>query len=108
MPRPTPIAPETAVRGTYQDRAREVHGLVRWAVVERSRAICRGWSRLPAEMVQAHMLPLQRWLQHYPVPSTETMRHFLHEYWQHVRVVMPGTAAGKKKLPRLEELLRQA
>lgn len=94
--------------GGEQARAREVHDLVQWAVTERSRAICRGWSRVRAEHVQHHMGTLQRWLQHYRVPTTETQRRLLHEMWHHVRAVMPGNAAGRKRLERLEQLLRQA
>jgi hypothetical protein len=93
---------------TYQERAREVHDLVRWAVVERSRAICRGWSKVDPNAVKTYMIPLQQWLQRYPVPMPETMRRFFHEQWATVRIVMPGTAAGKKKLERLHELLSQA
>jgi hypothetical protein len=93
---------------THQARAREVHALVLWAVRERSRAICRGWSKVDPQAVRTYMIPLQQWLQRYQVPSPETMRLFLHEHWQTVRVVMPGNAAGKKKLERLHELLSQA
>lgn len=88
--------------------AREVHALVKWAVTERSRAICRGWSRVPASWVQQHLVALQQWLVRYQPPSPATQRMFLHEYWHHVQAVMPGTPAGRKKLARLRELLEKA
>jgi hypothetical protein len=93
---------------TYQARAREVHALVRWAVTERTRAMARGWSKVPAGNVYGHIMYLQQWLQHYPVPTPETQRRLLHDAWYRLQQVMPGTAAGKKKLEQLHALLSQA
>lgn len=91
--------------GWSTERAKEFSTLVRWALTERSRAICRGWSKVDDATVQRLMIPLQRFVQHYPVPRAETMRAFWHEHQVTVRAVMPYTAAGRAKLERLAALI---
>ena len=106
-PRPVPVgANEGSVqRGWTADKAREANDLVRWAITERSRAICRGWSKVDPQVVNTLMVPLQQWVQRYPVPQRETLLLFWNEHQHRVRQVMPFTAAGRAKLERLAELM---
>lgn len=115
MPTPQPIHTQRAPLAesslgcgqalTPQQRGKEVHALVKWAFTERSRAICRGWNRKDPAALQMHLSALQAWLLHFPCPSAETMRLFYHQQWGAVLAVMPGNAAGLKKLDRLKTLL---
>lgn len=64
-----------------------------------------GWSRLPHPTMVAQVNRLELWLRTNIHPSPETLKRMWEELGTTIRYVMPGTAAGKKKLHELETLI---
>lgn len=107
--RPVPVCANGASTGVQHgwtpEKAKEFIGHIRWAITERSRAICRGWSKVDPQMATRLMTTMQGVVQGYPCPQPATMRNIWALHQDTIKWLMPYTAAGRKKLARMADLV---
>lgn len=66
----------------------------------------RGFSRMDHHTVDRLLIPLERWLNGHPTyASAASVKEFMRLHGATLRVVMPGTRAGEKKLEQLDSIL---
>lgn len=95
--------PTSSLRTGATVLAKEVCGLVDWAVVQRMNAMRHGWNKLDPTTVRLSCDRLRAWLNTNPCPSPATLRAFWHQHEATVRYVMPPN--GRKRLDRLQQII---
>lgn len=107
MTRPAHTSQHQPVPGAVHVNAtREALAIVRWAVQQRRNMMARGWSRLDHYTVDRALVPLVRWLDAHPVhASAQALKELLRTYGDQLRLVMPATLAGRRRMERLDNIL---
>lgn len=90
------------------DAGQHFRACIAWAVDVRAKAIRFGWSRVDAAAVRNSMRPLEQWLGTHHFISMATAKELWRKHQADIRFVMPGNAAGRKRMHQLEQIITRA
>lgn len=93
---------------TATDAGQHFRACIAWAVDARAKAIRFGWSRVDAAAVRNSMRPLEEWLSTHHFISMATAKELWRKHQADIRYVMPGNAAGRKRMHQLENIITGA